>query len=580
MDVATDTNGPERRGETTVMKWFADSKIMSIEPLVNHFCERMSEEQWRRLKAGTPDAASSIQIAELVLGMIKVLTTNVLTALEHMKLHKSEEELLDSLNEVITQMSHQTLSFSDKMDSVQSKCLTTLITKEVSESITSSLSAKSSSASSLLELKRRVVNPYRLNAMVTHASNMFKEMKVKMRALFLRRRLGRLSDGQDVSPPQEKEDSRDHSSRTSQKSTLSKRSESLHSEIRTVASGIVTPLTDDLPKEEFEGLLSEITQEAQTLSEDIGAVLSPKTSNRLCKNIKSKIKNFFTRCIAKVWRRRMLEQLRDKYEPQSRSASNDLLESLVDSVSSQLQMCLHKDEEPAEDFTKKLWSSAPIDDVNTFIEELYCLVDQYFKAQVAKAKAEPLSVATTRDLCSDLQDKVWIFVALMNWWLTTQVTHISEQVNLTDKDEVAGLREAHEEGEDREGGTAHITQETLVYHLIDNILLRIYRKTHVDAGNRHDLHNRLFEVISSNVKKEDVTVSIPKMKHISESISRALCRQWGGEHNVVTLLNLNNPVVDMGFVSVFKLQLTKPPKKFNFFSSFKSCIRKICGMTG
>lgn len=557
MDEATDANAPECTGETTAIEWYADSKITSIEPLLNHFCERMSEEQWRLLRSGTPDAASKIQMAELVLGMIKVLTTNVLTALEHVKLHRSEDELLEGLNELVTQMSHQTLSFSDKMDSVQSKCLTTLITKEVSESITCSLGAESNSASSLLDLKRRIVNPYRLNAMVTHASNMFKNMKLKMKALFLRRRLVR----QDVSGPQETEDGCGESSRTasSLKSTASKMSEGLQSEIQNVARGIVTPLTDDLSKEEFENLLSEITEEAQNLSEDIGAALSPKTSKRLCKNIKVKIKNFFTNCIAKVWRRRLLEQLRDKEEPPSQSPSHHLLEALVENVSSQLQMRILKDEEPAEENPENLGYNAAVDDVNTFSEELYGMVDHYFRAEAAKAKGEQLGSAVTRDLCSDLQYKVWVFVALMNWWLTTQVTNISEQVNLTDKDEVVGLRVVQEEGEDSGGGTAHITQETLVYHLIDNILLRLYKKTHLYADNRRDLHNHLFDLICSNVKKEEVTVSIQRANKVGERICGDLRRQWGSEHNVVTLLNLNSPVVDMCFASIFRHQLAKPP---------------------
>lgn len=240
---------------------------------------------------------------------------------------------------------------------------------------------------------------------------------------------------QDVSEPQ-KEYRHNESSRTaaSLKSTVSEMSERLHSEIRNLAFGIVTPLTDDLPKEEFENLLSKISEKAQDLSEDIGAALGPNTSNRLCKNIKLKIKNFFTDCIAKVWSPRMLEQLKAKYEPQS--ASKDLLESLADGVSSQLQMCIYREEKPAEGNTTNLCFNAAVDDINTYIEEL--------------------------------------------------------------KDEGAGLRVAHEEGEDREGGMVHITQETLVYYHTDNILLMIYKKTHLYAEHRHHLHNRLFEVISSS----------------------------------------------------------------------------------
>lgn len=554
------------------MTGLADSKIVSIEPLIQHFCDRMSEEQWTLLKAGTPDAASKIQIAELVLGMIKALTTNVLTAMEDMKAHRPEEEVLGSVNEVIAQISSQTLSFSDKMDSVQSKCLSTLITKEVTESLTSSLSAASSSTASFLELKQRVVNPYRLNAMVTHASNMFKNMKMRMRALFLRRRLSRLSDGQG----EEQDASRDQSSpqksfpsktAPSAESMVSKISGSLHEEIKHVASRMVTPLMDDLPQEEFEHLLSEISEEAQSLSEDISAVLGAKTSSRLCKNIKLKIRNFFTHCIAKVWRRRMLEQLKEQYEPQSQSAGSELVDSLLESISTQIQMCAHKDGESAEEKAKNNYFSAAIDDVNAFIEELYCMINHYFKPDVARARAEQLSVATRRDLCSDLQNKVWIFVALMNWWLTTQVSNVSEQVTLADREEVPDSKTAQEEGEGR-GEPAHITQETLVYHLIDKVLWRIYQKTHLYPENRHHLHNRLFELICSTVKKEDLTVTVQDWKAISDRVYKDLRRNWGSVHSIVALLNLHNPVVDMCFVSVFKYQLTRPPKKFNFFCSF------------
>lgn len=571
MDSATDTNTCDPQGERVMMKELVDS-ITSIEPLIQHFCDRMSEEQWKLLKSGTPDAASKIQIAELVLGMIKALTANVLMAMENMKAHRPEEEVLDGVNEVIAQISSQTLSFSDKLDTVQSKCLSTLITKEVTESIMFSLSAASSSTTSFLELKQRVVNPYRLNAMVTHASNMFKNMKIRMRALFLRRRLSRMSDGQGEEQDATREESeKSFHSKTSPsvKSTVSKTSGSLHEEIRHVASSMVTPLMDDLPQEEFEHLLSEISEEAQTLSEDISAVLGAKMSNRLCRNIKLKIRNFFTHCITKVWRRRMLEQLKEQYEPQSQSTSSELVESLLESISSQLQICVHKD--GAQEKAKNIYNVA-IDDVNAFIEELYCMINHYFKPDVARAKAERLSVAMRRDLCSDLQNKVWIFVALMNWWLTTQVTTITEQVTLADREEDPGSKTAQEEGKGQEGVSAHITQETLIYHLIDNVLWRIYQKTHLYPENIHHLHNHLFELICSNVKKEDLTITVQDWNDISNRIYKNLRRNWGSVHSIVALLNLHNPVVDMCFVSIFKYQLTRPPKKFNFFSFRKEKI--------
>lgn len=577
MDKDRDTTS-EPEGAGVLMRGLADSKLTPIEPLIQHFCDRMSEEQWTLLKTGSPDAASKIQIAELVLGMIRALSTNVLTAMENMRAYRPEEELLDGVNEVIAQISYQTLSFSDKMDNVQSKCLSTLITKEVTESITSSLCAASGTSASFLELKQRVVNPYRLNAMVTHASNMFKNMKIRMRALFLRRQLSRLGDG----PGEEQDATRDESCPQESfpsdleppaKSTVSKMSGSLHEEIRDVASKMVTPLMDDLPQEEFQHLLFEISEEAQSLSEDISAVLGAKASNRLCKNIKSKIKNFFTHCIAKVWRRRMLEQLKGQYEAES--AGSELVDSLLESISSQLHICIYKDGKGSEEKAKSAYFNATIDDINAFMDELYCMINHYFKPDEARARAERLGTATRRNLCSDLQNKVWIFVVLMNWWLTTQATAVSEQVSLADREEAPASEAAQEEGGeggeggDGNGGSAHITQETLLYRLIDSVLWKVYQKTHLYPDSRHHLHSRLFELLCSNVSKEDLAGAVQDWGAISNRIYKHLRRTWGSVHSIVALLNLHNPVVDMCFVSVFKQHLTRPPKKFRFCCSFR-----------
>lgn len=555
-----------------------NSNITSADSFIDHFCKRMSEEQWMMLKSGSPDAACKIQIAELVLGMIKNLTTNVLSALETMKIQKSEEEVVDSVTEVIANISLQTLSFSDRVDSVQSKRLSTLIKREVTESITSSLHATSRLPSSFLDLKQRMVNPYRLNAMVMHASNMLKNMKVKMKTLLLRPRLKRKRDGPGSSQSKEEKEVRaDRSSHqkslfskflSSIKSSSSKMTEGLHDEIRNVAGGIVTPLIHDLPQKEVEFLLSDINEGAQSLSEDIGAILSTKKSNRLCKNIKSRIKNFFTNCITKVWRCRMLEQLKNMYKPENQPASSPLVESLVENISSQLQMCVK--EKP-----QNFYFSVAIDDINMFVEELYCMINRYFTADEAKEKVERLSVAMRRDMCSYVKTKVWIFVGLMNWWLTTQVSVLSEKVTLDDREEVPAASIDPEEGKSEEAEPDHTTQEILVSDLVDKILRKIYKKTHMYSENRQRLHKHLCELICSNIEKEDLPVPLQDLKDISDRIYKEWCRKWGGAHNVVSLLNLNNHVVDMCFVSVFRHQLTIPPQRLKVFSFFKNCIRRL-----
>lgn len=543
-----------------------DPKMLSAECLVNHFCERLNEEQWMLLKSGTPNAASRIQIAELVLGMIKVLTTNVLTAMETMKLHKPEEEVVDAVTEIIADVALQTMSFSDNMDSVASKCLSTLITAEVTESITSSLCATSSPLSSFLELKQDVVNPYRLNAMVTQASNMFKNMKVKMKALFSRPGLSRQGSSRSQGEKEVKE---------SKKSLISKirtyMESGKSSEIKKMASGIVTPFTDDLNPKEVEDLLCEVGEEAEGLSEDIRAVLSTRTTRRQRRKINSRIKNFFTNCITKVWRCRLLEQLKNRYKPECQPASSPLVESLVDNISSHLKMCAYKSEKQRK---KKVYFNTAIEDVNAFIEKLNCKIKNYFTADEATAKVEQLSVAMRRTLVWDLQNKVWIFVALMNWWLTTQANDFSERL-MTHRQQVPKKKTKRDpkEGEGGNGASEPITQETLVYHLVENILWQIYQKTHVYFQRSDDIHDRLFQLICSQIEKDDLTLSFQDLNRISEKIYKDLCKKWGNVHNVAVLLNLQNHDLDMCVVSMLRYQLTKPPKKHT--SLFRNCIKRM-----
>lgn len=541
-----------------------DSKILSVDSLINNFCEKTTDDQWGLLKSGTPDAASKIQIAQLVLTMIRVLTTNVLTAMETMKIHKSEEDVVDSVNEIIADISSKTLSFNDQMDSGQSKCLTTLINREVTESITSSLRDSSGTPSSFLDLKQQVVNPYRLNAMVTHASNMFKNMKARTKALFLRPRLRCKSDHPKIK--EEKGAKSESKKLVSTESRGSKMSEILNDEIRNMASGMVTPLIGDLPQKEVEDLMCDIGEEAEILSEDIGTI--PSTSKRLCRNIKAKIKAFFTTCITKVWRCCMLEQLKKKYKAESHRASSPLVESLVENISSQLQLCI-KDEQKS----KNLYFTVAFDDVNTFVEDLYCMINRYFTADKVRAKVRQLGVATRRNLCSNFQKEVWIFVGLVNWWLTTQVDNLSEKVTLNDMQQVLDDKIDPQEDEDKESDLTKVTRE-MVGDLVNKILGRINKKTHLHSEKRQHLHNHLVELICSEMEKEDLCFPLQQphlLKSLSDRIYKDLCKKWGGVNNVVSLLILDHHVVDTSFISVFKHYLSRPPKILKIFSFFINC---------
>lgn len=264
----------------------------------------------------------------------------------------------------------------------------------------------------------------------------------------------------------------------------------------------------------------------------------------------------------------MLEQLKKKYKPESHRASSPLVESLVENISTQLKLCI-KDEQKS----KNVYFTVAIDDVNTFVEDLYCMINRYFTVDEVRAKVGQLSVATRRNLCLNFQKEVWIFVALMNWWLTTQVDDLGEKVTLNDIQQVQDVKIDPQEDESKEIDLANVAWE-MVSDLVNKILGRIYKKTHLQAEKRQHLHNHLVELIFSEMEKEDLCFPLQQphlLKSLSDRIYKDLCRKWGGVHNVVSLLILDHQVVDMSFISVFKHQLSRPLKILKIFSFFRNC---------
>lgn len=160
-----------------------ESTITPVQHFFDNFCERISEEQGLLLKSGTPDVATRAQLVELVLGLVTTVSINVVTALENRKTLGSQGEAVTNINQVVPHICTKTLIFQDKVNNVPSHCLATLNAKEVRDNISSTIFRGPMSPP--LDINQRILNPFRLNAMVLHASNMSEKLKSRMRSLFL-----------------------------------------------------------------------------------------------------------------------------------------------------------------------------------------------------------------------------------------------------------------------------------------------------------------------------------------------------------------------------------------------------------
>lgn len=577
-------------------------------PLIESFFERITEEQLNLLKSGTPDDGTKILLAELVLGMIMSLTKGVLAALMSRNLTESEDDIQSRLDDILPQISSQVLGIPDKVDSVSSRKLSDLIVQEVRENITSALSGNSPTVQTLID--QRLIPPQRLNTMVSHAYKTVKDVMAKMKSLFSCQRQKRrndliqeevearsdppkdqemssfVDDSQLLDGPEEKETPEEISSVTSRKS---KASESLQEEIRKELIEIISPLLNDLTDAEYEKLKSEICQELKVLSDEISDFICLKGNNKgPPKVVRDKIKRFITKCLVKVWIHRLLEQLKTKHQKHSNIESGALVESLVESIISQLQIDnAEEGDDGDEDSKMKLFNSSSADDLLAFTTELSNVIACHFQPETVPELLKMAQVQGTAvpelqaEMSADIQSKVWIFAVLMNWWTTTQMNGLSERMNLPILDDMLlsdaaemAAPEIEETPGNQDPELRMKQNKTLVRVLIDKVLWLVYCDAKLVPENRCDITNHMFENVWDGVKEAKLYITPDNLKNLSKNIYKDLCKMWGNEHHVLCFLNLKDPTTDASFVSIFRSHLTTSPRQPSAIRGFFSRPRR------
>lgn len=71
--------------------------------LIKTFLDRITEEQWKLLKSGSPNNATKILLAELLLEIIQAVTNTFLEALQNTYADISEEWVEDKLGDTLAQ---------------------------------------------------------------------------------------------------------------------------------------------------------------------------------------------------------------------------------------------------------------------------------------------------------------------------------------------------------------------------------------------------------------------------------------------------------------------------------------------
>lgn len=572
-------------------------------PLIKSFFERITEEQLKSLRSGSADEATKILLAELILDMIRSVTSSVLTALKNIHNPESEEEDQPSVDQVTSQISSQALGIDDKVDSVSSRSLSDLLAEEVRRNVDSALSNGLQNLQFAID--QNVTQPHRISAMVLHATKVLRELAMKMKTIFaprlnsereesLIREPVRFSPAPreelglyDADGPQTRSSvgpRKNPQTASSCEGFRSKTPERFQEDISKDLSDILTPLLEELPECEFKKLQREITEELQILSDEVGQMVCARDTDNW-KVARVMIKEFLAKSFAKVWIHRFLIQLKKKHRQYSDIDSSALAESLVATCSSLTQLETEEKEDENKDSLTLLFRRISSSTILVFTKQLSDLIYPHFLPQTVPDSlkgSESLRnlEAMYADTYADIQSKVWVFVVLLNWWLKTQGKTLSEKVDIPTAQTVAAPREQVRRPnatlryqEARQEAEPQVDRKSmLVKLLIDKVLWEIYCDVKMLPEKKDNITTRLFESVWAEVRLADVFVTAKSLKSTSVKIYRQLCKMWTSADQLLCLLISQDPTTEIHVASVFKGHLTTPATKPSYIRSFFSSL--------
>eukprot|EP00064_Thunnus_orientalis_P021011 superscaffoldBa00006120_g21165 len=356
----------------------------------------MTEDRWILLKSGSPDDTTKILLAELLLEIIQAMTNTLLATLKNTSVAISEELVEVKLGDTLSQSFAEVLDIKDRDQCDSPQRLTSLLAKEVAESVSSALSAQKSSGSGI---SQHITPPHRLNNMLKHASKMLKKFAAKIR-------------------------------------------------IRTPRGHRQTDEVDS----EYEELQSESSFQIEVVSYDISQLIASEVfksstpqSKEKCRlsltEVSSIIKTFFVKVLAKTSILRIVAQMKRKFRHESEAESSQSMQSLIDSFESLLlvengdkqkdqggnELCLFPR-------YKTLSGNNVVVMTNKLTEMMYCYIkygtvmpEIIPKAIRRKAAARPV---VDPAMYEDIRKKIRCFLALINWWQKTQAASHSDRLTV------------------------------------------------------------------------------------------------------------------------------------------------------
>ncbi|KAI4817654.1 hypothetical protein KUCAC02_011037 [Chaenocephalus aceratus] len=580
-------------------------RVDNVRPQVENFYKSITKEQLQLLDIGTPDNATKVLLAELILSIVTSVTSHLLKGIVNTNVVVTEESIVLSMGTTLTQSVADVLGLKEGVQSFSSERLKILISKEVARSLDSSLTTLHSEQ---FTISQHVTQPNRLNTMVGHATKMLKEFAAKTRLLYSRPKEHLLlaeskhdEDMRRASNSARTETPEKSSSPGSSDSAKSKTVQDIiNKEVKEIIGPLLTPVSDT----DSGVVQSQSSQESSVLADNIamaiaeglegfGEMAATPTSERTDKrklsleDIERKIRNFFTKHFAKAWILRIFAQLKATFQKGSKADSRSSVQSLMDDVDRLLQPRDGNKTQVGDQISVfQGLNTIPSAGVLVFTKELTDILLSYLlkhelpdvfprqiKKQAPRTSMAPQPSTHTDTLVAhaemriEVQNKVWDFMVLMKWWRKTQVGGHSDRVQSALKDSQSLVRTSVRVVE-----TSKETKAAIEITL-QRLVSRIFMKAKVDCAleNVNDIVSRLFEKTMADIEWVDFGTKPGALKDLDKAIFRDLCKVYGCAEMVLSSLYLEDPALEKHIAGIATYRLTTTPRQGSricrFFSS-------------
>lgn len=587
--------------------------LSNIRPHIEFFFSGLTAEQWRQMMSGSPDDATRIMLADMLLDLITSLTTSFMATLE-VNTAVTEEHVRSSLGNTLPQTFADVLEISDRVRSKSSDQLMELVGKEVKETVNSVLS--SSCTYSEPSKFEHITPPSRLNEMVTYLCDMFKSFKAKIKKMSLlqeRKQFVKMEDLYDLEDYEsEPFDGGSLSSGSmlerseeipAEDSFLKATSEMVQKTISKEVSEFMEPLLQVVPVSHAVVVLSETSEKIKSVVEEISPVIAessapvvpldpspkPRKKSKLSlRTVSIKIKMFITKCFAKVLLLRKHSELKIRFSKDSRMEDRKELQVVVASVDALLDSLDGEKGQGEPDFSQSLQRISEGKD-QVFVEALINLLFRLVTlGWTSEDDQEPVRGCQQRlgasgpdheNVRAEVQKKVRSFLILLHWWLNTQVDGYCQRVTHTltgAKAPTPATTPAGKPEEERAQQRGIKQNQTYVRTLVELLLWRALKKSNMTLEDRNLIIERLSEATWAQLEGLNLNpLDLHRLKDLSKTVLKDLCRRSGSLEMMLLSLYVDGQAAEELIVSLLVHHLTASAKKNGAASTFCLSVRKV-----